>query len=69
MSSGRDENNPPHGHESTQSSPGITRQLSITNNRLDSRELFIGTRDITILHGNDSYHLRITAQNKLILTK
>jgi hemin uptake protein HemP len=39
------------------------------NNRIDSRDLFTGTRDIVILHGNDAYHLRLTAQNKLILTK
>jgi hemin uptake protein HemP len=29
----------------------------------------VGTREITIRHGNDAYHLRLTAQNKLILTK
>ena len=29
----------------------------------------MGTREITIRHGNDAYHLRLTAQNKLILTK
>jgi hemin uptake protein HemP len=37
--------------------------------RLDSRDLFIGTREITIAHGTDLYRLRLTAQNKLILTK
>jgi hemin uptake protein HemP len=30
---------------------------------------FVGTREIMILHGGDAYHLRLTAQNKLILTK
>jgi hemin uptake protein HemP len=29
----------------------------------------VGTREITIRHGNAAYHLRLTAQNKLILTK
>jgi len=29
----------------------------------------VDTREITIRHGNDAYHLRLTAQNKLILTK
>ncbi len=38
-------------------------------NRLDSRELFVETREITITHGADVYRLRLTAQNKLILTK
>jgi hemin uptake protein HemP len=45
------------------------RPLTITDNRLDSRDLFVGTREIVIRHGSDSYHLRLTAQNKLILTK
>lgn len=45
------------------------RRLTIIGNRLDSRELFVGTRDIVIVHGRDAYHLRLTGQNKLILTK
>jgi hemin uptake protein HemP len=45
------------------------RHLTIVDNRLDSRDLFTGTRDIVILHGRDTYHLRLTALNKLILTK
>jgi len=52
-----------------QSSAGDERRLIITNNRIESRDLFIGTRDIVIVHGSDAYHLRLTAQNKLILTK
>jgi hemin uptake protein HemP len=39
------------------------------NNHLNSRDLFIGTQEIVIIHGRDAYHLRLTAQNKLILTK
>jgi len=69
MNQGQDDDHPAHDHEGSQSSSGIKRQVSITNDRLDSRELFIGTREITILHGGDAYHLRLTAQNKLILTK
>lgn len=45
------------------------RRLTIVNNRMESRDLFIGTRDIVIVHGSDAYHLRLTAQNKLLLTK
>lgn len=45
------------------------RSISLTNNRVDSRALFGGVREITIVHGDDSYRLRLTAQNKLILTK
>lgn len=48
---------------------GVERRLTIVNNCMESRDLFIGTRDIVILHGGDAYHLRLTAQNKLILTK
>jgi len=38
-------------------------------NRIESRDLFADTREITIAHGSDLYRLRLTAQNKLILTK
>ena len=62
MSSGSDEDNP-------QKSGGQARRVSIINGRLDSKELFVGTREIVILHGSDEYHLRLTAQSKLILTK
>ena len=36
---------------------------------MDSQQLFAGTREITIAHGSDVYRLRLTGQNKLILTK
>jgi hemin uptake protein HemP len=49
--------------------PSGLRQLAITENHIDSRELFTGTREIIIAHGDDNYRLRLTAQNKLILTK
>ena len=45
------------------------RSLSMRENRLDSREIFVGTREITIAHGEELYRLRLTAPNKLILTK
>lgn len=45
------------------------RSISLLDNRIDSRELFLATREITIVHGEESYRLRLTAQNKLILTK
>lgn len=50
-------------------SPSEKRGLTIVGNRVDSRDLFLDTRDIVILHGSDAYHLRLTSQNKLILTK
>ena len=38
-------------------------------NRIESRELFAVEREIIIAHGEDTYRLRLTSQNKLILTK
>ena len=45
------------------------RQVLLADNRMDSRDLFAGVREITIAHGDETYRLRLTAQNKLILTK
>jgi hemin uptake protein HemP len=45
------------------------RQIAITGNRLDSGELFQSTRELIITHGEETYRLRLTSQNKLILTK
>lgn len=45
------------------------RRIALRDNRIDSTELFAATREITISHGAETYRLRVTAQNKLILTK
>jgi hemin uptake protein HemP len=45
------------------------RSLVMSGNRIDSRELFLVEREIIIAHGEDNYRLRLTSQNKLILTK
>lgn len=45
------------------------RSIALRDNRIESRELFAGTREIIIAHRDDLYRLRLTAQNKLILTK
>ena len=45
------------------------RSIPVDSHRMDSRDLFVGTRELTIAHGEDTYRLRLTAQNKLILTK
>jgi hemin uptake protein HemP len=55
--------------EATPSVAGAKRQVLLTDNRMDSRDLFAGNREITIGHGEEIYRLRLTAQNKLILTK
>jgi len=51
---------------SSQSGP---RMISIAGHKIDSRDLFIGTREVIIHHGGEVYRLRLTGQNKLILTK
>lgn len=45
------------------------RTVELLNNRIDSRALFVDGREIVISHGDETYRLRLTAQNKLILTK
>jgi hemin uptake protein HemP len=52
-----------------ESVPPKGRAITVVQGRIDSRDLFVGTREITIGHGNDVYRLRLTSQNKLILTK
>lgn len=46
-----------------------SRAITVTGDRIDSRELFAASRQISIVHGAEIYSLRLTAQNKLILTK
>jgi hemin uptake protein HemP len=36
---------------------------------VDSIALMAGRRELIIRHGNETYRLRVTASNKLILTK
>ena len=54
-------------HDEKRSS--ATRLLTVNGGRIDSRELFAAEREIIIAHGEDNYRLRLTSQNKLILTK
>ena len=53
----------------TENPPSATRLVTMTGSRIDSRELFAAEREIIISHGEDNYRLRLTSQNKLILTK
>lgn len=57
----------PKGEKPSTASAG--RTVAMRENRLDSQDLFVGTREVTISHGEELYRLRLTAQNKLILTK
>ncbi len=65
----RNEQDPERSDDGTGSVPAQRRSVPIVEHRIDSRELFAATREITIAHGADVYRLRLTAQNKLILTK
>jgi hemin uptake protein HemP len=53
----------------TAGSSSAARTLTLAGNQLDSRDLFASVREIVIAHGADRYRLRLTSQNKLILTK
>jgi hemin uptake protein HemP len=46
-----------------------SRNVVLRGNQFDSRDIFQSVREITIAHGEETYRLRLTAQNKLILTK
>ena len=59
----------PRNARSDLSSGGGSRQIPLRDNRIDSSDLFVATREITIVHGEETYRLRLTAQNKLIMTK
>jgi hemin uptake protein HemP len=45
------------------------RSIFVKGDRMDSKELFADQRELLITHGEDTYRLRLTFQNKLILTK
>ncbi|SED07004.1 hemin uptake protein HemP [Bradyrhizobium erythrophlei] len=51
------------------SASDAAKTLIMHGNRLDSRDLFSAEREIIIVHGEERYRLRLTSQNKLILTK
>jgi hemin uptake protein HemP len=50
-------------------STAANRTIKMVDGRLDSGDLFVATREIIIGHGGETYRLRLTAHNKLILTK
>ncbi|MEH2509752.1 hemin uptake protein HemP [Nitrobacteraceae bacterium AZCC 1564] len=61
-----------HGPAGGDANAKITRNersIPLADNRLNSRDLFAASREIIISHGDEIYRLRLTAQNKLILTK
>lgn len=51
--------------------PGVPRPATVnaSRQRVDSRELLQGEREVIIQHGEQEYRLRHTQNDKLILTK
>lgn len=51
--------------------PAMSRTVAMNANRqrIDSRELLQGERELIIQHGDQEYRLRHTQNDKLILTK
>ncbi|OYX13480.1 MAG: hypothetical protein B7Z15_07100 [Rhizobiales bacterium 32-66-8] len=45
------------------------RVIPVEANRILSTDIFQESRVVVITHGDATYHLRLTAQDKLILTK
>jgi hemin uptake protein HemP len=50
-------------------STGQNREVRVANGEIDSQELFQTERELKIRHGEETYRLRLTGLNKLILTK
>ena len=64
-----DKNEPRAESRSNQSTAPGGRMISVAGHKIESRDLFVGTREVIITHGREIYRLRLTNQNKLILTK
>lgn len=68
MAASRKDNVGNEGAAAGQSSPE-TRPVIVRGNKIDSGELFASGKELIITHGTEAYRLRLTSQNKLILTK
>ncbi len=49
--------------------PARPREVTVRDGEIDSQELFQKEREVRIRHGDQTYRLRLTGLNKLILTK
>jgi hemin uptake protein HemP len=58
-----------HASDSRDQSSGPIRQAASQPRRIDSHTLLGGSHLLMIEHGGHSYYLRMTRNNKLILTK
>ncbi len=47
----------------------LRRETSALKKRVQSKTLFDGAREFVIIHNEEEYKLRITGNEKLILTK
>lgn len=46
-----------------------SREILLVNNRVHSRDLFHLCKELTIVHNDEEYKLRLTGNGKLLLTK
>jgi len=59
-------NQPQRSAPASDNEPGLRDPGALS---VDSVTLMSGRRELIIRHGSDTYRLRVTASNKLILTK
>jgi len=57
------------GRGASEPTPAEARTIPVAGHSIESRDLFAGTREVLIRHGQEVYRLRLTSQNRLILTK
>ena len=59
----------PSGTVRNDAASGTGRRIAVRDGEIDSQELFQTEREVKIRHGDQTYRLRLTGLNKLILTK
>ena len=59
----------PAGTAKNDGSADPSRRIAVRDGEIDSQELFQTEREVKIRHGDQTYRLRLTGLNKLILTK
>jgi hemin uptake protein HemP len=59
----------PSGTVRNDAASGAGRRIAVRDGEIDSQELFQTEREVKIRHGDQTYRLRLTGLNKLILTK
>lgn len=59
----------PEPFDKTEAAKIPSRAITMVGQQIDSRHIFLDCREVMIVHGQETYRLRLTAQNKLILTK